>query len=249
MPVPRAGAYARGASAGTTKGPLEIMALVRSNLSDEVATDLRDRILSGRLRPNQKVPQDEIARTLDVSKLPVREALIRLESEGLVINIPRRGAFVAPLTPEDVLDSYAIYGLVSGYAARRAAERITHDEVEQLSSWADTMESSSDEDEQGRLNFEFHALINRVGGSRKLRSVLKGLYRNLPTNFFGVRWHWSDHAHSDHRKVIAALRTRDGELASQTMFEHLRRSGEHAVAMLTESGFWDDERLADQSRK
>lgn len=217
------------------------MALMRSNLSDEVATHLRDRILSGRLRPNQKVPQDEIARTLDVSKLPVREALIRLEGEGLVTNIPRRGAYVAPLTPEDVVDNYVIYGLTSGHAARRAAERISDEEVDMLVGWADAMEATADPDEQGQLNFDFHALVNRVGGSRKLRSVLKGLSHNLPTNFFGVRWHWSGHAHTDHRKIIEALRTRDGDLAFETMFEHLRRSGEHAVTMLADSGFWDED--------
>lgn len=214
------------------------MTISRPNLSDEVATHLRDRILSGHLRPNQKVPQDDIASNLGVSKLPVREALIRLETEGLVVNIPRRGAFVAPLTPDDVLDSYAIYGLIAAYAARRAVDRITDEQIQDLVDWADIMERG-DSVEQERRNHDFHSLINRVGGSRRLRSVLRGLSRNLPTNFFGVRWHWSDHAHDDHRRVIKALSTRDGDVAFETMFEHLHASGEHAVKMLTEAGFWD----------
>ncbi len=212
----------------------------RPNLGDEVASILRDRILSGVYRPGDKLPQDEIARDLGISKLPVREALIRLESEGVVTNPPRRGSFVAPIVPEDVIDAYAIYGLISGYAARRAADRITDEDVERLEQSADEMERTTDTERQSSLNFEFHALVNHIGGSRRLRSTLRGVSRTLPTNFFGVRWHWSDHAHDDHRRIVQALRSRDGQLAFDAMFEHLRRSGEHAVAMLEEAGFWSE---------
>lgn len=212
----------------------------RLNLGDEVASILRDKILSGVYRPGDKLPQDKIAEDLGVSKLPVREALIRLESEGLVMNPPRRGSFVAPIVAEDVNDAYAIYGLISGYAARRAAERIVETEIESLEALAGEMEETGNGDSRSRLNFEFHALINRVGGSRRLRSTLLGVSRTLPTNFFGVRWHWSEHAHGDHRRIIAALRSRNGDDAFESMFEHLRRSGEHAVAMLDEAGFWND---------
>lgn len=212
----------------------------RLNLGEEVATILRDRILSGVYRPGDKLPQDKIAEELGVSKLPVREALIRLESEGVVVNPPRRGSFVASIVAEDVVDAYAIYGLISGYAARRAAERITETDIESLEAWAGEMEETEDGGLQSRANFEFHALINAVGGSRRLRATLRGISRTLPTNFFGVAWHWSEHAHGDHRRIIAALRSRDGERAFQSMFEHLRRSGEHAVTMLHEAGFWND---------
>lgn len=210
----------------------------RPNLGDEVASVLRDRILSGVFRPGDKLPQDRIAAELGVSKLPVREALIRLEAEGLVLNPPRRGSFVAPIVGEDVADAYAIYGLISGYAAKRAAARISEAELHRLEELAAAMEVEEDKEAQARLNSEFHAAINRIGGSRRLRSTLRGISRTLPTNFFGVRWHWSEHAHEDHRSVIAALRARDGDVAFEAMFEHLRRSGEHAVAMLQEAGFW-----------
>jgi DNA-binding GntR family transcriptional regulator len=210
----------------------------RANLSDEVASVLRDRILSGVYKPEEKLPQDEIARDLEVSKLPVREALIQLQAEGLVTNLPRRGSFVASITREDVLDAYALYGLISGYAARRAAEVVSEEEVDKLERFADEMESMEDAELQASVNFEFHAMINRAGGSRRLRSTLRTVSNTLPTNFFGVRWVWSGHAHADHRRIIGALRSRDGDLAFETMYEHLRRSGEHAVTMLDEAGFW-----------
>lgn len=210
----------------------------RPNLGDEVASELRDRILSGVFRPGDKLPQDRIAAELGVSKLPVREALIRLEAEGLVTNPPRRGSFVAPIVPEDVVDAYVIYGLVSGHAARRAADRISKADLRRLDLLAGEMEAAEDTEAQSVLNSEFHAIINRAGGSRRLRSALRSFSRTLPTNFFGVRWHWADHAHEDHREIIAALRSKDGERAFQAMFSHLRRSGEHAVVMLEEAGFW-----------
>jgi DNA-binding GntR family transcriptional regulator len=216
------------------------MPLSRSNLNDQVATYLRDQILSGHLKPEQKIPQDTVAAELEVSKLPVREALIRLEAEGLVVSIPRRGAYVAAITPDDVLDQYTVYGLVSAYAAQRAAERITDEDLHALESWAEQMERLDGTAEQEELNSLFHGTINRLGGSRRLRSILRGLSNNLPTNFFGVRWHWSAHAHEHHQLILKALRTRDGQLAFEMMYNHLRTSGEHAVQMLQEAGFWND---------
>lgn len=213
----------------------------RRNLSDDVAADLRDRILSGQLKPGTKLPQDELARQLEVSKVPVREALVRLEAEGIVKNIPRRGTFVADLTREDVLDAYTIYALISALAAKRAALRIEPEAIAQLQDLARSMEKTNDTEYQSKLNTEFHSIINRAGGSRRLRATLKTLSRSLPTNFFGVKWHWSEHAHGEHQMIIAALLQHDESAAHDAMFDHLQQSGEHAVYMLQKEGFWEDQ--------
>src|SRR5690606_34743503 len=87
----------------------------------DVAGHIRRLIFSQEMRPGDHVPQDEIAKTLGVSKLPVREALAILESEGLVTVEPNRGAFISALTREEVEDQYLMYGAVHGLAAARAA--------------------------------------------------------------------------------------------------------------------------------
>jgi len=93
----------------------------RERFAEEVASELREMILAGRLGSGERIDQDAVAESHGMSRLPVREALIALEQEGLVVNTPRRGAYVAQLSPEDVQDQYEVYGLVAGIASARAA--------------------------------------------------------------------------------------------------------------------------------
>jgi DNA-binding GntR family transcriptional regulator len=78
------------------------------NLKHAVASLIRERIFSGGLRPGSRVDQDALAEAFGVSTMPVREALISLEAEALVVNVPRRGSYVADLTRDDVRDHYRI---------------------------------------------------------------------------------------------------------------------------------------------
>lgn len=212
--------------------------LARANLKDGVAAHVRARIFSGELRPGTKIDQDEIAASLGVSKLPVREALITLESEALIENIARRGAFVAEITPTDVHDHYNVFGIVSGLAAERAAGELTDDDLQRLDEIAAAMESSGSPDEQEVLNFQFHRTINVRGGSRRLRSVLALLGNSLPTRFFISHPEWADVAHADHRAILSALHARDTAAARAAVERHLRDSAELAVTILSARGFW-----------
>lgn len=225
-----------------TDGPSQAssVALVRSNLKEGVAAHVRALIFSGDLRPGSKIDQDQLAADLGVSKLPVREALITLESEALIENVARRGAFVARLTRTDVQDHYNVFGIVSGLAAERAASQLTDDELNRLEELAAAMESSTSAEEQEELNFAFHRTINVRGASRRLRSVLRLLGNSLPTRFFVSHPQWADVAHVDHRAILAALQARDAAAARAAMEHHLRDSAELAVQILAERGVWRD---------
>jgi DNA-binding GntR family transcriptional regulator len=214
--------------------------LERPNLKDMVARRLREMIFTGQLHPGSKVDQDEMAAQLGVSKLPVREALIALESEGLIDNIPRRGAFVAPLSRDDVRDHYNLFGLVSGLAAERAATRLSDEELDALEGLAEHMARSDSAQEQEELNFRFHRLVNLAGGSRRLRSVLRLLGNSIPARFFVFAPGWSEVAEHDHRRILDALRERDPDAARRAVEHHLRDSADHAVRILEERGFWQD---------
>lgn len=223
--------------------PTAYAALARSNLKDGVAAHVRARIFSGELRPGSKIDQDHLATTLGVSKLPVREALITLESEALVENIARRGAFVAELTPTDVRDHYNVFGIVSGLAAERAASQLTDDDLHRLEELAAAMERSASPEEQETLNFQFHRTINVRGGSRRLRSVLALLGNSLPTRFFVSHPEWAAVGHADHRAILSALQARDAAAARAAVERHLRDSADLAVTILSDRGFW---RAADE---
>lgn len=212
-----------------------------TSLKDLAAAEIRQRIFSGDLRPGSKIDQEALATELGMSKLPVREALISLDSEGLINSIARRGAFVAELTRDDIRDHYQIFGTVAGLAAERAASSLTDAELTELEELLEQMEAVDEPVRQEQLNHEFHRRINVAGQSRRLASVIGLLSKSLPSHFYEFHTEWADTARDDHRKILEALKDRDAEAASQAMTDHLRRGASHAVAFLESTEFWDEE--------
>jgi DNA-binding GntR family transcriptional regulator len=219
-----------------------MIALERPNLKDAVASVIRMLIFSGHLKPGQKIDQDKVAEDLNVSKNPVREALITLESEGLVETVARRGAFVAPLTPTDVSDHFEIFGLISAVAVTRATDKLTERDFSRLERLIQEMEQSDNPLMLEKLNFQFHQLINKIGSSRRLISVIALLYNSIPLRFYEYIPSWAHEASQDHREILGALKERDAERAAAAMTKHLRRSGDEAVRLLSDSGFWDEQK-------
>lgn len=213
----------------------------RPTLKHEVAQYIRDQILGGAIRPGARIDQDRVAADLGVSRLPVREALITLEAEGLIENVPRRGAFVAPLLPEDILDHYEMYGQISGMAAARCGTDGSLELAAELERINKRMRNAAGTAEHDRLNFEFHQAINRNGGSRRLRAVLRNLANSLPTQFFarGPEQQWQERTLDEHDLIIAAIKAGDAEAAETAVIQHFRHTGEQAVKMLKVAGFWD----------
>lgn len=212
---------------------------IRSNLKFDVVEYLRRQILVGQLKPGSRIPQDEVAQLLGISKLPVREALITLESEGLVDNIARRGAFVAPLEPEDFLDHFAIYGALSGIAAERAALTLTEEELARLEELLELMLTKAKSPDVTSYNEEFHRIINLRGASRRLRGQLRQLAQTIPVHLEPDTDNWPGWAVQDHAQLVAAFRARDKDAAGKLMREHLTKAGPPAVADLKKRGFWD----------
>ncbi len=211
----------------------------RQNLKDEVADHVRHLIFSGELKPGHKVNQDDVAAGLGVSKLPVREALIALESEGLVESIPRRGVFVAALSPEDVIDHYRIYAAVLGLVASEAATRFTDTDITELRRLHEAMQTEANDVERERLNYQFHRKINVSGGSRRLLAAVTLLSRTMPSNFYEFATGWSEIAVDQHGSILQAIEAGSPAEAGDRMRSHIESGGEHAVARLKSMGFWD----------
>ncbi|WTW98493.1 GntR family transcriptional regulator [Streptomycetaceae bacterium NBC_01309] len=210
----------------------------RRVLREDVADVIRNSIMVGELRRGSRLDVSGLAADLDVSQLPVREALISLAAEGLVRAVPRRGYYVEELDPVDVLDHYEIYGKISGIAVARASKLMTDQDIDELQSLNDRMRAAADPDEQEALNNELHGRINRVGASRRLRSVLLPLSHGMDVRFGVIIPGWQRNAANEHDAIIAALRARDAETARAAMEHHLCVNGQRAVDALTEAGFF-----------
>lgn len=209
-----------------------------ASLSEIAAREIRQRVLSGDLRPGEKVDQDTLATELGISKLPVREALISLAHEGLIEQVARRGAFVTALSRDDIRDHYVVFGFVAGRAAERAAPRISNDGLAQLGRLAQQMESGSPGPAQDSLNFEFHRVINHAADSRRLVSILGSLGRLIPHGWFESHDGWAERAHVEHREILDALERRDGHAARALTEAHFAGGGDVAVRRLEAHRYW-----------
>lgn len=221
--------------------------LIRRNASKDVAEYIRGMILEGEIKPLEKVPQDDIAEELGVSRIPVREALFTLASEGFVVLEPYRGAFVSPLERADVEDQFEMYALVHGLAAAHAAKTVDDDWIAQLQTLNKRFRESNDPEELDDLDWQFHRTINLAGGSRRLRTVLRTLTtlsRNVPRNFWLEAPDAKRAAVRQHASIVRALKTRDSEKAREACYKHLRQEGKQVADIMEKNGFWSIEDLS-----
>jgi DNA-binding GntR family transcriptional regulator len=209
------------------------------SLKDTAAAYLREQILTGQLPPGTKIDQDEISEALGISRLPVREALIELAQESLIDAVPRRGAFVARLERADVIDHYRIFGLIAGLAGSRAATALSDEQLAHLRRIHESFVAATDPEDKALWNHEFHRIINRAGSSRRLVSVLGLLSRSLPVRYFEFVPNWAAISASHHARILTALEAHDAHETQRMMEHHLAESGDLAVEILQEMGYWD----------
>src|SRR3954447_3738907 len=203
--------------------------MARPNLQDEVARWFRRAIFSGELKPGQRINQDEIAEKLELSRLPIREAVIALEREGLIRTIPRRGSFVWEFRRQDILDQYEVYAIVSALATERAAENLSEEELAELRRSVGEMTAAKDPDQREAANDHFHAIINRASRSPRLMWLLALLASSVPVGFHDTGW---EIAARDHLEIIESLERNDAKAAAQAMRDHIQHTGHHAVRFL-----------------
>lgn len=160
--------------------------VARRSVSEGVADHIRQLVFSGELRDGDRVPQREIAKTLGVSSVPVREALAALQREGVVTIEPNRGAFVNGLDGNVVTEQFYIFGRVYGLAARKTAERADPSVIAALSDLAEQIQAESDLDALLALSIEFQMRIVDAGGSKRMRALITPLSRIVPGNFYAT---------------------------------------------------------------
>ena len=155
----------------------------RQQLPDEVASYVRELIISGQMRPGTFLRMDRIAEAIGVSNTPVREGLLILSSEGFVSQVPRRGYVVAPFTRQDIRDLFWAQATLAGELAARAAKKISPEQVARAEDIMARYEVASEaKDEQGLadLGHAFHREINLAADSLRLANLLGSVVKQLP---------------------------------------------------------------------
>ena len=207
----------------------------------ELATEyIREGVVSGRLKPGAKVDQDEIAGELGISRLPVREALIELTASGVVESIPRRGAFIARLTTDDIEDHFTVISLLFGLTARRAASQITDEQLHELQQIHTEATTTQDPSRRLTLDNEFYRVLNRIATSDRLLLTLRFLALALPNDFYSntARWPATETAYRE--RILNALESHDAEAAAKATDEHFRMCAKVTIEDLRARGYWSE---------
>lgn len=211
----------------------------RPQLASDVARLIRQRIFDGTYPAGNYIRLEQLAAELGISVTPVREALFGLRAEGLLTQQPRRGFVVLPVTRRDIDDVAGVQAHIGGELASRAAVHITDGQVEELARIQRQLEDAyAQDDHEGavRLNHEFHRGVNVAAESPRLAQVMSQITRYALESVFPTVEGWPEQSTHDHRRVLAALKERDGELARAAMAEHLCAASKPLIDHLARLG-------------
>ncbi|KAA9163257.1 GntR family transcriptional regulator [Amycolatopsis acidicola] len=215
----------------------------RQQLPEEVASYVRELIISGEVRPGEFLRMEPIAEAVGVSNTPVREGLLSLRSEGFVELVPRRGFVVASFTRQDVRDLFWAQAQLAGELGARAAKTITSDQLAVLETNVADYERAFDAGDQAQLaelGHQFHRQINLAANSHRLALLLGTVVSQLPNRFYAQIEGHVGGTREAHPRILDAIRKRASRQVRSLISEHILEGGEQLVGMLEERGMWAD---------
>jgi DNA-binding GntR family transcriptional regulator len=218
---------------------------VARTVNDATTGQIRAWILNGRLKPGERLHQDQLAIALGVSRMPVREAIRQLAAEGLVQLFPHRGAFVSSMDPDEIRELYEVRAALEGLAISHAVPRVTPDVVvslhEILRRLVDAVAAGDDE---ATIEFDRHLHDTLIAPAQKpyLRELIEQArrrseaFRRAHTYIIPGQ---SASSNKEHAAIIAAVECGDVELSVQLIHEHLHNAATH---LITYFSAWTDGR-------
>jgi DNA-binding GntR family transcriptional regulator len=216
----------------------------RQQLPDEVASYVRELIVSGGVKPGEFLRMEPIAEAVGVSNTPVREGLLSLSSEGYVRLVPRRGFVVTPFSPQDVRDLFWAQAQLAGELAARAAMVVTAEELKRLEELVDLHEDAvdggGDTERIAALGHAFHRDVNHAARSERLALLLGSLVKHLPRRFYAEIEGQVQACRTEHPAILEALNMRQAGRARNSMQQHILARAEVLVDMLEQRGVWSD---------
>ena len=210
----------------------------RRSSGDLVAVHIRSLIFNGELRQGDRVGQDDIAKQLGVSRIPVREAIIALDREGWLTITPHRGAFVHGLDADSLRDHYELLGLVYGLAARRAVERATTDALDDLRRAQQHLAASTTVDEIHAANDVFLRTLLMTARAPRLGPVMRNMSTVVPGNFFELVPGSGPVQQRGARAIVDAIVAADPDRAAEACVCLLRDQGELVIKLLASRGMF-----------
>jgi len=192
---------------------------------------IKKEIVTGKLKGGMPVLELELSETLHMSRTPIREALRELEAEGAVVSYPSRGTFVKEMTPYDVEDIFELRLLLELWALERGINRITDEELDEVTKRLVAARESGNWDEDYRSDVFFHSLIIEKSGSKRLVGFMGILYTQMERVSYRAFMNKTHHRNSykEHMELIESIRQRDLEKSREVLQRHLKFVAEAAI--------------------
>ncbi len=215
---------------------VEATIINQTKISEQVYQYLRGEIVAGRMPPGERIDLEELVERLKISKMPIKEAVARLASEGLLDIQARRGTFVAHLNPVELAETFEVRCALEVLAGKLAVKHITKADLERLRELIAAMEkSNTTKDVQLHLeqNAEFHGLIVQRSGNRKLLDTYHRL--RTPLQIAGIHSNtdnWVDRIareQREHRAIVRALEQRNPATVEKAITAHVLRASNSLV--------------------
>ena len=208
-------------------------------LREVVFQTLRQAILKGELKPGERLMEVALAERLGVSRTPIREAMRKLELEGLVVMVPRKGAQVASITEKDLTDVLEVRITLENFAIEKACTHMTEEDMDKLWLASKQFEHAIQEGDLVRIaeaDQAFHEIIYQASDNARLLQVLT----NMREQIYRYRLEYlkdelsRDKLLEEHRRLTDAIRRRDAAQAQRISFEHLENQRKAIIRSIRE---------------
>ncbi len=208
-------------------------------LREIVCEVLREAIRGGVLKPGEWLKENDLADELLVSRTPVREAIRKLEQEGYVVTVPRRGAYVASVSIRDINEIFEIRSALEVLACELAAERITEEEQERLERLLVAIGRAIEEHDMERIvqtDIEFHELLYQAARNERLLAIIGNLREQL-TRFRTISMSYPGRLKAtleEHRSLVDAIGSGDARRARKMAAKHMENSEQTLLCAIEE---------------
>lgn len=198
--------------------------LTAETLPSKIYRILREAIIKGQLQPGERLVQDDLAKTLNVSRMPIREAIKQLAAEGYVTVEPHKGAIVKQFTMNELEEIYFLRAKFEPLAAAESLKMMTPQLVNQLRNLNEKMKETDDTDEYIQLNIQFHHLLIKDCPWGKLNSIIENFWNGFPQQTPHLLPNQIATSISEHDLMVDALADNNIELTCQLLEQHITRA-------------------------
>ena len=206
-------------------------------MSEEIADILRENISSGNINPGEKVNEYQVAKLLNISRPPIREAFRLLVAEGLITLVPRKGAFVSKMSAREVKEIYEMKSMMESFAVRLAIPIADEKEVSELDSINNLIEKKIKQNDFKailKLNIEFHRKMIKMSKNEKLIRFYESIVlpiRRYQRIGLSAPTSWKTSL-QEHRNIVKAIKSKKIELAEKLSREHTMRATLRVIGRL-----------------